>query len=169
MIQKPIFLIGFMASGKTKLGKKIAKRLNLEFLDLDSHIEERYLESINSIFKDRGEEAFRKIEYNVLKELSFKKPTIVSLGGGTPCYMDNMEFIKKTGKSIYLKLSPEILIGRLRADKVNRPLVANLNDFELVEFVKSTLKERELDYKKADYTFNLKLNSFDKLIKICST
>ena len=168
MIAKPLFLIGFMASGKTKTGKRLANQLQLPFLDLDHLIETEIGQSISSYFQTHGEKAFRKIESKCLHELPLQS-AVVALGGGTPCFEDNMAFIKSIGKSIYLKKKPEVLIGRLRKRKAKRPLVANLTDQELKEFVLTTLKEREFYYEQADFTIELENEPFNTLIELAKS
>lgn len=150
-MNKPIFLLGFMGSGKTSIGKKLARKLALDFIDLDTYIEEKYSSSITSIFAEKGEEQFRLIEQTCLKELSEKQDCVISLGGGTPCYFDNMQLIKQSGTSIYLKLEVNILVGRLRLKKAKRPLIANKNDEQISQFVHQELTKREAYYKQADF------------------
>ena len=163
MISKPIYLMGFMASGKTKTGKRLAKRLEIPFLDLDAVIESAVKQSISNYFKVNGENAFRELESNCLRQLPIKA-SVISLGGGTPCFAKNLDYIKRNGKSIYLKKSPELLIGRLREKKAKRPLVANLSDKELQVYVRKTLKEREKFYCQADDVIDLEKASFDDLL-----
>lgn len=149
---KPIYLLGFMGSGKTSIGKKLANKLNLDFFDLDQFIETKSQKTITELFTEKGEKAFRTIENENLVELSSKKDCVISLGGGTPCFGINMEIIKHTGTSIYLKLEEAILVGRLRLKRAKRPLIANLNDEEISILVHKRLNEREVFYKQADYT-----------------
>lgn len=150
-MDKPIFLLGFMGSGKTSIGKKLARKLAVDFIDLDEYIEEKYNSSITSIFAERGEEQFRLIEQACLKDLGEKQNCIVSLGGGTPCYFDNIKVIKQLGTSVYLKLDVNILVGRLRLKKAKRPLIANKSDEEISQFVRQELKKREVYYNQADF------------------
>jgi shikimate kinase len=140
-----------MGSGKTSIGKKFARRQNLEFLDLDEFIEETFQKTISELFSEKGEKSFRLIEQKALFEVSLKNDSVISLGGGTPCFMNNIEFIKKTGVSIYLKLSESILIGRLRLKKEKRPLISKLSDIEISSFVHEKLKDREEYYTQADF------------------
>ena len=154
-----------MASGKTKTGKLLAKQLELPFLDLDQFIEDEIGQKISNYFQAYGEEAFRKIESKCLHDIPIQ-PSVISLGGGTPCFADNLAFIKNAGKSIYLKKKPEVLIGRLREKKAKRPLVANLTDEELQEFVLNTLKKREFYYQQADFIIDLENEPFSKLMEL---
>jgi shikimate kinase len=148
---KPIFLLGFMGSGKTSIGRKLANNLNLNFFDLDLVIEEKFQKSITELFAEEGEKAFRIIENESLHKICSNSDCVISLGGGTPCFENNMKLIKNTGTSVYLKLDESILVGRLRLKKEKRPLIAKLSDQEISNFVQERLKEREVFYKQADF------------------
>ncbi|MBD0832028.1 shikimate kinase [Aestuariibaculum sediminum] len=145
-----VILIGYMASGKSTLGRMLADKLNYEFLDLDEFIEEKENTSIASLFKTRGEIYFRKAETKYLKELlNSNKNLILSLGGGTPCYGNNMQDIleAQNTKSVYLKASIPTLVSRLKTEKGKRPLVAHIeSDEELTEFIGKHLFERSTFY-----------------------
>lgn len=144
-----IYFIGYMASGKSRWAKKLARRWNMLFIDLDKEIESRAGVSITTLFRDHGEDYFRKLENALLKELSeVSSGYIMATGGGTPCFMDNMEIIQQ-GFSVYLKVKKETLLGRLRREKQQRPLIAHLNDDELRSFIDRSLDEREKVYGKA--------------------
>lgn len=159
--------MGFMASGKTKTGKKLAKRLEIPFLDLDAVIETEIGQSISAFFEVNGEIAFRELESKCLRQLPVQA-AVVSLGGGTPCFKNNMEYIKEKGRTLYLKKSPELLIGRLREKKAKRPLVASLSDKDLQEYVRKTLIERERYYLQADNIVdqeNMTINEIIELLK----
>lgn len=143
-----------MASGKSSFGKKLARYLDMTFLDLDSFIEEEEERSINEIFAIKGEPYFRYLETEVLKNINLKN-TIVSLGGGTPCSEENIEFITNNGLLIYLELPLKIIIGRLKQDKENRPLVKDLKEEELIETVSHLFNSREIFYKKANLILNM--------------
>jgi shikimate kinase len=144
-----IFVTGFMGSGKTTAGKKLAAKLKLQFLDLDDLIEKRYGKSINAIFEEEGEESFRKKEHAVLEELSQSDNFILATGGGAPCHYDNMELINRLGISVYLKMTPEALFSRLKEVRQKRPLIKHLDDEELKNYIIEKLMERERYYKKA--------------------
>ncbi|MFA9392658.1 MAG: shikimate kinase [Prolixibacteraceae bacterium] len=145
-----IYLIGYMGSGKSTVGKGLAKALNLTFVDMDDHIEERNFKSIPKIFAEDGEAAFRKMEQKALHELSTFENIVIATGGGAPCFFDNIEVIKQTGKSIYLKGSPRIIAERLLQSKIDRPLIKGKTEDELVAFIDDTLHQREKWYKQAD-------------------
>lgn len=147
-----IILLGYMASGKSTIGKLLAEKLNITFIDLDSYIEVNEKKVISKIFKEKGEIYFRKIEHNCLSKLLQSKDNFVlSLGGGTPSYYDNIKMILDSDcKVIYLKASISTLLKRIIKNKVNRrPLVANIKDEHLPEFIGKHLFERSVDYEKA--------------------
>lgn len=146
---KTLFLIGFMASGKSSLGSKIARQFNMDFLDLDVAISEREGLTINELFVKQGEEGFRKIESEVLKELDIANK-VVATGGGTPIFGDNMLYMKNNGAVAYLVVPTSVIIGRLRQNREERPLVKDLSDAELTEFVEKTLEQRKIIYSQAD-------------------
>ena len=145
-----IFLIGFMGSGKSTLGKKLANKLNQPFYDLDALIEQKEKKTITEIFEEKGEECFRNIERETLQELTDNNSSFVlALGGGTPCFHDNIEFINANGTSVYLKYNSGILHSRLINAKTERPLVKDKIDDELKQLIVNKLAEREIFYNKA--------------------
>ena len=152
-----IVLLGYMASGKSSIGKRIAKSLNINFIDLDDYIIEKENQSIADIFSNKGEIYFRKIEHLYLKEiLENEKNFILSLGGGTPCYANNMELIKNNkATSIYLQGNVLTLVERLIKKKAKRPLIASLSDEQIPEFVAKHLFERRAFYELAEITFKI--------------
>lgn len=145
-----IFLIGYMGAGKTTIGKKLSKALALDFIDLDKYIQHTYQKSIHQLFEEKGEEGFRKIEQKALHEVADFENVVISCGGGTPCYFDNMEVMKKAGTTVYIQVDPEELTNRLLASKTIRPLIAGKSREELIPFIDSQLRERERYYNKAD-------------------
>lgn len=145
-----VFLIGFMGSGKSVLGRKLANALKHDYYDLDKYIEQKYKMSVNSLFFQFDENIFRNLETKSLEEISSKKSFICSLGGGTPCFNSNLKIIKNSGTSIYLKLDAKTLTNRLINSKTKRPLITNLNEEELLYKVEKMLKERESFYSQAD-------------------
>jgi len=149
-----IYLTGYMGCGKTTTGKKLAAKLNYNFIDLDSFIEETQNQSIPEIFTVKGEDAFREIEKGALHKTFDMSNTVISTGGGTPCYFDNMEQMNKHGATVYIKLSPKTLFDRLRNVKTERPLIKNFNDAELLSFIEKALAEREPFYNKAKFIVN---------------
>ncbi|MBJ6368837.1 shikimate kinase [Snuella sedimenti] len=151
-----ITLIGYMASGKSTLGKELAVKLDYDFIDLDDYIEVKENTSVSNIFKTKGEIYFRTIETKYLKTLiESKSNLILSLGGGTPCYGNNMNVLLNAPyvKSIYLKASIPTLVARLKNEKRKRPLIAHLEtDEQLTEFIGKHLFERTQFYTQAQLT-----------------
>lgn len=154
-MDEPIFLIGFMGAGKTRFGKRLANKMNLRFIDSDQEIEAENKQTVAQLFDEIGEEGFRNLETKWLEDFSANH-VIVALGGGTPCYNNNMELIKSKGKSIYLQLSAGTLTDRLQRSKDKRPLIEPFKDNreKLRNFIEQKLTERETDYKQAHLTFN---------------
>lgn len=146
MLPDKIILIGFMGSGKSSVGKELSKKTGYKLLDSDTCIEEKKKKSINEIFKDDGEQAFRDMESEFLKALALSEESfILSTGGGMPCFNDNAKLIKEIGKSFYLMASPDSIMERLKND-TSRPLLRDGNRYEKIN---SLLSKREEYYKKA--------------------
>jgi shikimate kinase len=154
-----------MASGKSTIGREISKKLDMKFIDLDDYISRREKSSISEIFKVKGEIYFRRIESFYLSEiLNSKDRFILSLGGGTPCYSNNMELILNSeASSIYIKAGIKTLVSRLTAEKNKRPLVAELEDDKLLEFVAKHLFERRFFYEQASMTVNTEDKSTEEI------
>ena len=148
-----VFLIGYMGSGKTTLGKAFARELGLEFIDLDWYIEARFHKTISQIFVERGENGFREMERNMLHEVGEFENVVIAAGGGTPCFFDNVDYMNRSGKTVFLKASVEVLFRRLKIGKTKRPLLANKSDDELMEAIKSALEKRLPFYEKASCQF----------------
>ena len=163
-----IILIGYMASGKSLIGSELAKILDMNFIDLDEYIEEKEGNSIKEIFSQKGNIFFRKIENTYLKEILGSKDNLVlSLGGGTPCFTNNLELIQETAeaRSIYLNVSVKELSKRLIVDKENRPLVTHIKTEEdMLEFVGKHLFERLSFYNQANYMVEAN-NSKEKILE----
>jgi shikimate kinase len=147
-----IFLIGFMGSGKTTVGRPLAKALGLRFVDMDSHIVENQNKSISDIFEALGEEGFRTLERETLGKLSARDDLVIATGGGAPCFFDNMETMNRVGTTIYLNVSPEGLAERLRRGRDKRPLLRGKDDAELSAYIRRTLAERAPFYAQARIT-----------------
>lgn len=146
---KRIFLIGYMGAGKTTLGKQLAKALSLSFIDLDSYIEQRYHKSVGVLFAERGEAAFREIERMLLAETSEFENTVISTGGGAPCFFDNIDYMNQRGLTVYLKTPAEILAQRLEKAQHTRPLLRDKTPGELLAFIQNGLQVREPFYSQA--------------------
>jgi shikimate kinase len=146
-----IFLIGFMGSGKTTAGKTLAKALQYTFVDQDYEIETQFGMEVSSIFEQRGEDVFRQAEHQFLVDADKMQDVIISTGGGTPCFFDNMEVMNRLGATIYLDTEVNILVSRLKNTGNKRPLLAGKTDKELFDFVRLKLEERAPYYLKAQF------------------
>ena len=149
-----IFLIGYMGAGKTTLGKAFARAMGLTFVDLDWYIEERYHKTIRQIFEERGEDGFRELEKRMLHETGEFEDVVISVGGGTPCFFDNMDYMNSVGQTVFLDVDVKVLFRRLKVAKQQRPLLANKTDEELMTFIVEALQKRLPFYSKAKYVFN---------------
>ncbi|MDR1257785.1 MAG: shikimate kinase [Tannerellaceae bacterium] len=152
---KRIFLIGYMGAGKTTIGKELSKRMNLSFVDLDAYIEARYYKTVSRIFAEKGEEAFRKIECNILREVATFENVLISTGGGTPCFHNNMTFMNEAGKTVYVKVSPAELVKRLSPVKHTRPVLNGRSGADLLSFVSENLLKRTPYYMQATIVFDV--------------
>jgi shikimate kinase len=163
---KRIILIGYMGSGKTTVGKALAKEIGLPFYDLDWYIENRMRRKVSQIFADRGEEGFRQIERNMLHEVAEFEDVVISCGGGTPCFFDNVDYMNQQGQVVYLRCEPEVLKGNLLMGKGDRPLLKGKSPEELIDFIRQQLQWREPYYSKARYTLDVSLMDNYEKIKI---
>ncbi|HRY32753.1 MAG TPA: shikimate kinase [Bacteroidales bacterium] len=150
-----VFLIGFMGSGKSATGLRLARELGYTHYDTDAVFEETHRFTIPSFFETFGEEAFRRIEHNVLMKTASMDQVVVSTGGGTPCFHDNMAFILKHGRSVYLRLDWEHLMKRLLQSRKPRPLIRNTAKHELEQNLEALLKSRESVYRQANHTLDI--------------
>ncbi len=150
-----IFLIGFMGSGKTHWGRIWAYQNGLTFYDLDEIIEEEYGKTITDIFETEGEEKFRQLERDHLRAFKNKTDFVLACGGGTPCFSDNMEWMKLHGKVVYLKGAPEILLKHVMNETEKRPVIKKVGPSELLLFIQNRLLERASYYSMADYIFDI--------------
>jgi len=163
-----VYLVGFMGCGKTTIGKRIADSLNWRFIDLDKRIEDETGLTINELFAIHGEDYFRKIEAATLRGLTFDSNCIVAVGGGTPCFKENMSFMFDSGYTIYLKLTPMQLAGRLKASVDGRPLIQNIQGTDLLDFIDKKLAKRSKWYKKSHLTidgFKVNISLINKRIE----
>ncbi len=152
---KRVFLVGYMGVGKTTIGKLLSRELDVEFIDLDKFIESRYRKTIQDIFAKKGEEKFRIIEREMLREIATFQNVLISTGGGTPCFYDNMDVMNQQGITVYIKATVEQLVSRLLASKNIRPILQNKTPQELQSFVTAHLAEREEFYTKAKLTYTI--------------
>ncbi|MDP2540566.1 shikimate kinase [Tenacibaculum discolor] len=163
-----IVLLGYMASGKSTIGRILAEKKQISFIDLDEYIEKKERKTVSEIFEQKGEIYFRKQEHIYLKELLEQEGNfILSLGGGTPCYAGNMDVLLSFNdvKSVYLKTSINTIVDRLINEKIKRPLVARLNKEELAEFVAKHLFERSYFYNQANYKVTVDNKTVDEAIE----
>lgn len=169
-----ILLIGYMGAGKTTIGKALANRLGIPFYDLDWYIENRMHATVKQIFDEKGEEGFRKIERAMLHEVAEFEHIVISCGGGTPCFFDNMDYMNRQGETIYLKASAQVLHEHLSMGKTIRPLLLNKTADEVHVFIEEQLKQREPFYEKAKNVLDVNIlrnfketqNAVDQIIKI---
>lgn len=151
-VTSKVYIIGFMGSGKTTAGKKLAFALGWSFADLDETIEKEQKKSIEKIFSESGEDYFRRLEYLALRSFDNARNIVISTGGGAPCYTGNIDFMKKTGIVIYLKMAVGEILRRLEGQQDSRPLVKGLEGERLVEYIEKKLTEREPYYNQATIT-----------------
>lgn len=154
---RPIFLIGYMGSGKSTLGRLVSKATGLPFIDLDAYIENRFHKTVKDIFAERGEDGFRLVERAMLHEVADMEDVIVACGGGTPCFFDNMDYINTHGVSVWLEAPLPILHSRLMRGRHKRPLIENLDTDQLTEFIQNALAKRREHYSKSQHRFNTAL------------
>lgn len=143
-----------MGSGKSTLGKRLASIMALPFIDLDSEIVKQEGSPISEIFRKNGEEYFRTTESEALRSIDTKAGAVVATGGGAPCYGNNLEYMNRTGLTVYLKMSPAALASRLAQSKESRPLIAGLTGDKLLQYIEEKLHEREPYYNKASIVFD---------------
>ena len=159
-----IIIIGYMGAGKTTVGKALSKELGIPFYDLDWYIESRMRKTVAQLFAERGEENFRQIEYNMLHEVAEFEDVIISCGGGTPCFFDNIDYMNEQGETIYLKATPEVLYGHLKMGKTVRPLLLGKTEDELLSYIGQQLSVRENYYNKAKHVLDVSLlDNYEKI------
>lgn len=150
-----IFLVGYMGCGKTTFGRKLATELDWQFADLDELIEENYKISINDFFVKYGEENFRRIENMMLRDQLTKHKIVISTGGGTPCFYNNMELMNRNGVTVFLNTSVPVIVDRLMNGKRKRPLIMGLEKTELTLKINHHLAQRIKYYNLAQYKLSL--------------
>ena len=162
-----IFLIGFMGSGKTHWGRKLSAKLNIPFYDLDSVLVEKEGRSVADIFAGKGEEYFRFAENEMLESLTGAQESfILSCGGGTPCFFNNIEFMKKHGKVVWLNTSVDMLTERLGRERSSRPLLADVAEGDLRRHIVLKLSQRRMYYQQADVVVSEESTTLEELIKL---
>jgi len=156
-----------MGAGKTTVGNALSKEVGLPFYDLDWYIESRRHKKVARIFEEQGEQGFRLIERAMLHEVAEFEDVIISCGGGTPCFFDNMDYMNAQADVVWLKASPDVLYSHLRMGRTERPLLKDKSPDELIAFIQSQLAQREPFYSRARYT--LDINLMDDHSKIATT
>lgn len=155
-----IFIIGYMGAGKSTVGKRLANRLELPFVDIDDAFEARYRYTIPRFFDHFGEARFRELEHQCLKDIiRDHEKAVISTGGGTPCFHANLQLMQDHGTTVYLKMHPVSLATRLKQARRLRPVVRDVKNEGMLDFVAAQLAEREKFYMQADIT--VKGESFD--------
>ena len=161
-----VILIGFMGCGKSTLGKKVAKRLNIPFIDSDTEIERLHHLTVGEIFGKFGESGFREMEVEFIKSLDNQSDFVLATGGGMPCFDRNMELLNGLGTTFYMDRSAKELANRLKNAKTKRPLLEGLNDDELLEFIEVKLAERDEFYKQSQVILNREDQTPEAIIQL---
>ncbi|MBR3472941.1 MAG: shikimate kinase [Prevotella sp.] len=161
-----IILLGYMGAGKTTVGHALAKELGIPFYDLDWYIESRMRKKVSQIFAEKGEEGFRTIEHNMLHEVAEFENVVMSCGGGTPCFFDNMEYMNQQAETVYLKARTDVLYDHLRMGRTERPLIKGKSPQELKAFIEQQIALREPFYSQAKHTLDVSLMENYEKIKI---
>jgi len=167
-LPRKLFLIGFMGSGKTHWGRIWASKSGMTFFDLDTRIEKAFRMKISDIFEKKGEEKFRELERYHLRKFEHKKNFLLACGGGTPCFSDNMEWMKQQGKVFYLKADAHLILEQVMNETEQRPLLKKINPSELLFFIQKKLIEREPYYAQADFILNVEDLNEDSILILLS-
>ncbi len=161
-----VYLIGFMGSGKTTQGRKLAEALSWDFIDTDEWLEKQENSSVNEIFKAKGEAYFRDLETYLIGQIATRKNTIIATGGGMPCFNQNLDLLKQSGLVIYLKAGLGCIMQRILNERDKRPLLSVIEPNELADFISDKLDERKPCYQNAHYTVLSKGLKIQALIDI---
>lgn len=146
-----IFLIGFMGSGKTHLGRLLSHKIGIPFFDLDEQVTEHAGKSIVDIFAEEGEEYFRMQEKDVLHIITESHDGFVmACGGGSPCYFNNIEYMHTAGTTVWINTPLDTIFSRLIGEKDKRPLIKSLSDEQLKSFISKKFADRKIYYEQAD-------------------
>ena len=146
---RPIFLVGYMGSGKSTVGKMLSSRLGYQLIDIDTFIENRFHKTIAQLFAERGENGFRDLEHLLLEEVCGFEDTVIATGGGAACFHDNMDLMNRSGLTVYLRVPVNILVERLKHGRSQRPLVSQKSDEELLSFIEGMLQTCDPFYSQA--------------------
>lgn len=150
-----IFLLGFMGAGKSYLGRKLADRLNFHFVDLDEWLENEFGMTVSQVFSVHGEPAFREKEAACLRSTLRLSEVVIATGGGTPCFHENLAWMNEHGITVFLNAEPETIACRLAIEKEKRPLLQDLPEEQLLDFIKQKMKERSIFYNQAHLQLDL--------------
>lgn len=161
-----IFLIGYMGCGKSTVGKILSQLLNFGFIDFDRYIENATGKTISHIFENEGEEKFRELEKKYLEEICSLNNVVISLGGGTPCFFNNIDRINKHGISVYLEMSVDSLVKRLSKAKRKRPLIQGMNSVDLKYFIEANLEKRKPVYTQAHHIIDSENKTPEELAEL---
>ncbi len=162
-----IYLVGYMGAGKTTAAKRLAHRLGWEHYDTDALFEEKYHISVDDFFHKYDEALFRKLESQILQSTENLENAVISTGGGTPCFNDNMAWMNEHGKTVFLKISPQSAVSRIMLSKKKRPLVTDKTEAELTAFVKKHYGARMSFYEQAQLVVKGEDLDLETLIKCC--
>ncbi len=152
---QPIYLVGYMGAGKSTVGRKLAERLNMEFIDTDIFLENRFRRRIVDMFAEVGEQSFRKRERYAIEDLSGMENAVIATGGGLPCHSDNMSLLLDTGLVIYLEATDKSLCKRLELCKRTRPSVKDKSGQELLQHIQEAMQTRRPIYEQAHKSYSI--------------
>lgn len=158
-----LFLVGFMCSGKTKTGKLLAEQLGFDHVDTDQLIEQKFGKTVQEIFDEMGENRFREMEKNVLQELKKTNNIIISTGGGMPCFSENMQILNQLGFTVFLDVSADLVVQRVKNARVKRPLLLGKTDSELKKYVETLLEKRRPFYQQANFSIPVDNGNFEHI------
>ena len=161
-----LFLIGYMGAGKTTLGKPLAQRLQLPFIDMDAVLEEKEQKSITRLFEELGEAGFREKERDTLQKHTFPENFVMATGGGAPCFFDNMDWMNREGITMYLRARPEEIARRLEHEREQRPLLRQIKKEELAEVIGQRIIIREKFYMQAQLVVENNNLTVEQLLKV---
>ena len=168
MLPDRIYIIGYMCSGKSSISRKVAARLGYEAFDTDDLFEEKYHICVQDFFEKYGEDYFRKFESEILKKTGEMHHVVVSTGGGTPCFFDNMQWMKENGSTIFVRVSPLTSFHRIMKAKRKRPLVYGKSEEELFQYVENHYNSRLPFYEQADFTVKGENLDIDEIMNYLS-
>ncbi len=160
-----IYLVGYMGSGKSTLGRDLSEAMGVSWIDCDDEFESRFKISIASFFQKYGEDAFRELEHKILTDISLTNNIVVSTGGGAPCFKGNMQLMNTSGITVYLEAPAEVLYARIRQSYRKRPVFGPMKGKEALQRLKQHLESRQACYKQAQITIDAVNPDIKKLIR----